>query len=63
MAFEKVAIANAESCGIEGAYFSEGTMFFAADNATQDSIDEFCLIYPNTIVSNAGDEIAVDFIL
>ena len=63
MAFEKVALANAEACGIEGAYFYEGTMFFAVDNASQDAIDEFRLIYPSTVVSNAGDEVAVDFVL
>ena len=63
MAFEKIALANAAACGIEGAYFYEGTMFFAVDNASPDAIDEFRLIYPKTIVSNAGDEVAVDFVL
>lgn len=63
MAFEKVALANAEACGIEGAYFYEGTMFFSVDNASQDAINEFRVIYPNTLVSDAGDEVAVDFTL
>lgn len=61
MAFEKTALANAEACGILDAYFYEGTMFFDADNVTEHAVGEFCLIYPNTIISNAGDEVAVDF--
>jgi hypothetical protein len=62
MAFEKIALANAEACAIEGAYFCQGTMFFSADGATEDAVSKFQEIYPKTIVSNAGDEVAVDFV-
>ena len=62
MAFEKIALANAEACAIEGAYFCQGTMFVPADGITEKAIAEFQTIYPSTIVSNAGDEVAVDFV-
>jgi hypothetical protein len=62
MAFEKIALANAEACGIEGAYFCNGTMFFSADDVTIGCIDKFRSIYPNTIANYAGDEVAIDFV-
>lgn len=63
MAFEKIALANAEACGIKDAYFVEGTMFCAAEDTVEatDAVAEFQLIYPNTQVSRAGDELAIDF--
>lgn len=61
MSFEKTAVAVAAAVGIENAYFYEGTMFFYADNADVDSLDDFRLVYPNIIVSNIADEVAIDF--
>lgn len=69
MSFEKHILLIAEEVGIENAYFFEGTMFFSADNADTDSMNNFVEYAENALVntkilySNAGDEIAVDFVL
>lgn len=64
MAFEKTMLAVAEDCGIEGAYFAYGTMFAPADGVTDKSIARFRkeLSYNKIEVSNAGDEVAFDFV-
>lgn len=68
MGFEKRVLEVAESCGIEDAYFYEGTMFFSPDNCGQSAIITFTNVYQNMFrgepkFSNVGDEVAVDFVL
>ena len=68
MGFEKRALAVAEECGIEDAHFYQGTMFFSADNVTIGMVDDLVESLKRTFfsrveVSNAGDEIAVDFVV
>lgn len=66
MGFEKRVLDVAKECGIEDAHFFEGTMFFSADDVTIGMIDDFVETVKKSfvtkpLVSNAGDEIAVDF--
>lgn len=71
MGFEKRVLEVATECGIDQAYFYEGTMFFAPDDcypSTPDAIETFIDTYRNMFrgsprFSNVGDEIAVDFVL
>ena len=62
MAFEQTALAVAQDCGFEGAYFFSGTMFCEIANIQADSVVKLQQVFPNTKVSNCGDEIAVDFV-
>ena len=62
MGFEKVTLANAEDCGIEGAYFAYGTMWIPMDGAGVENLVKLQSIYPDTVINSAGDEIAVDFV-
>ena len=68
MGFEKRALDVAKECGIEDAHFYEGTMFFSPDNVTIGMVDDFVETLKKTFstkvqVSNAGDEVAVDFVI
>ena len=62
MGFEKTVLAVAEDCGIDGAYFEYGTMFVQNGNVEVANIVKFQAVFPDTVVSVAGDEIAVDFV-
>lgn len=67
MGFEKRVLDIAEQCGIEDAYFYEGTMFFQADNVTVNSVDLFRstvtrMFTADVQFSDVGDEVAVDFV-
>ena len=62
MAFEKIALSNAQDCGIEGAYFAYGTMWIPMDGTEVGNLVQFQTIYPDTQINSAGDEIAVDFV-
>lgn len=62
MNFEIIALRHAEACAVEGAYFYEGSMFFNKELTEADAVDEFRLLYPNTIVSPVGREAVFDFV-
>lgn len=66
MGFEKQVLNVAKECGIEDAHFYEGTMFFSPDDVTIGMVDDFVETVKKSfntrpLVSNAGNEIAVDF--
>lgn len=63
MGFEKVTLDSAKEVGIEGAYFYEGTMFIPSEGVTEEALEKFKEeIFGKIIVSNAGDEVAIDFV-
>lgn len=62
MDFEQQVLRVAKSCGINDAYFYEGSMFFSRDVASDYEMAEFFLLYPKTAVSFLGSEVAVDFV-
>lgn len=68
MGFEKRVLDVAQECGIEDAYFYNGTMFFSADLVTVNMVDQFREIVENTFTlsrlqfNDVGTEVAVDFI-
>ena len=66
MGLEKTVLNIAEECGVDGAYFYEGTLFVPADQAESAMLnfeaaleDRFPII--DIIYSNCGDEVAIDF--
>lgn len=68
MSFEKRVLEVAEECGIDGAYFFEGSMFMPITQSNTRSLAEFAQTYPTLFNGGAvpilaGDEYAVDFVL
>lgn len=64
MAFEKTILALCEDAGIQGAYFAYGTLFIPCDQSTDDAylaLEQALGMFKHQ-VSNAGDEVAVDFV-
>lgn len=67
MGFEKRVLDVADECGIEDAYFYNGTMFFTADLVTINTVDQFRKVMEDVFLtrlqfSDVGDEVAVDFV-
>jgi hypothetical protein len=68
MSFEKRVLEVADECGIDGAYFYEGSMFMPATPGNGRALSEFTETYPElfngaAVPNRAGDEYAVDFVL
>jgi len=62
MNFEKIALQHAEDAGLKEAYFDSGTLFVDTDCVTEEALDYFQTIYPNTMVTRvSGVETAIDF--
>ncbi len=67
MGFEKRVLDVADECGIDDAYFCNGTMFFTADLVTVGMVDQFRSLIEDSFLtrlqfSDVGDEVAVDFV-
>jgi hypothetical protein len=60
--FENIALAVAQQNGIEGAYFDYHTMWIPLFTTKFGSLAKFQEAYPDTQISIAGDEYAVDFV-
>jgi len=63
MNFEKIALQHAEDAGLKEAYFDSGTTLFVdTDCVTEEALDYFQTICPNTMVTRvSGVETAIDF--
>lgn len=68
MSFEKHVLEVADECGIDGAYFYEGSMFLPATMSNSRALTEFIETYPTVfngaaVPNRAKGEFAVDFVL